>query len=198
MLRPRRVVTLPRLLGCALLALMSACASLSPPQPSGAAQTAAAEAYQGRFAVRYVQNGETKNAYGNFEWTRHGDAVTLQLLNPLGQTQAIIRSAPGAATLELPGRAPLAGPRLEDVMRRALGFALPVSGMRYWLSLQVAPDSPGNFERDANGRPTRLQQDGWTIDYQSYFDGTPPRVKQLSLSRDLQGEPLNVRLVINP
>ncbi|VVD70436.1 outer membrane lipoprotein LolB [Pandoraea terrigena] len=185
-------------LACTAGGLVAGCASLAPPAPVTSAVGASVEHYRGRFSVRYEQNGETRNTYGNFDWQQNGDDATVQLLNPLGQTQAIVRENPRLASLELPGKAPLSGPRLEDVMHDALGFALPVGGLRYWLRMQGAPGSQANIERDpVTQRPTQLKQDGWTIDYQAFFDGAPLRVKRIDLSRDLGGSPLAVRLVID-
>ncbi|VVD75829.1 Outer-membrane lipoprotein LolB [Pandoraea iniqua] len=178
--------------------LGTGCASLAPPAPIAQAEGTSVEHYRGRFSIRFEQNGEARNTYGNFDWQQSGENATVQLLDPLGQTQAIVRESPRGASLELPGKAPLSGPRLEDVMHDALGFALPVGGMRYWLHMQGAPGSQANIQRDPQTqRPTRLVQDGWTIDYQAYFDTTPLRVKRVDLSRDLDGSPLAVRLVID-
>ncbi|AKJ70600.2 outer membrane lipoprotein LolB [Pandoraea thiooxydans] len=178
--------------------VLPGCASLQAPSVANTAAGSAVQDYDGRFAVRYEQNGEIKNAYGNFAWRQRGDAVTLQLLNPLGQTQAIVYSTPGEAKLELPNRAPLTGPRLEQVMRDALGFALPVAGLRYWLQLEAAPNTHGTLTRDPQtGRITQLQQDGWTIDYLSYTDTQPAHIKRVNLSREVNGEPLQVKLVLD-
>lgn len=185
-------------LACASAVLATGCASLAPPAPLTSSDGTSVEHYRGRFSVRYEQNGEARNTYGNFEWQQNGENSTVQLLDPLGQTQAIVRENPRSASLELPGKAPLTGPRLEDVMHDALGFALPVGGLRYWLRMQSAPGSQASIERDPQTqRPTQLKQDGWTIDYQAYFDGSPLRVKRIDLSRDLDGSPLAVRLVID-
>ncbi|GAB3628629.1 lipoprotein insertase outer membrane protein LolB [Pandoraea terrae] len=176
---------------------MAGCASLKAPA-SLAQDGVAAQTYHGRFAVRYEQHGEPRNTYGNFAWEQAGETITVQLLDPLGQTQAIVHSAPRGASLELPGKAPLTGPRLEDVMHDALGFALPVAGLRYWLQMQPAPGSTAQMTRDpTSGRPASLRQDGWTIEYQAYFDADPVRVKRLNLTRTLGGTPLDVRLVID-
>lgn len=185
-------------LACSTAVVATGCASLAPPTPVEPTAGASVEHYRGRFSVRYEQNGEPRNTYGNFDWQQSGDNATLQLLDPLGQTQAIVRENPRSASLELPGKAPLTGARLDDVMRDALGFALPVGGMRYWLRMQGAPGSQASIERDPQTqRPTHLKQDGWTIDYQAYFDGTPLRVKRVDLSREAGGAPLAVRLVID-
>lgn len=194
----RSARTLTLALACSAAALVTGCASLAPPAPVTSTAGASIEHYRGRFAVRYEQNGETRNTYGNFDWQQNGDNATVQLLDPLGQTQAIVRENPRRASLELPGKAPLSGPRLEDVMHDALGFALPVGGLRYWLRMQGAPGSQASIERDPQTqRPTQLKQDGWTIDYQAFFDGAPLRVKRIDLSRELGGSPLAVRLVID-
>lgn len=183
---------------CASTLLTAGCASLAPSVPVTPSDGTSVEHYRGRFAVRYEQNGEARNTYGNFDWQQNGENATVQLLDPLGQTQAIVRENPRSASLELPGKAPLTGPRLEDVMHNALGFALPVGGLRYWLRMQSAPGSQASIERDPQTqRPTHLKQDGWTIDYQAYFDSAPLRVKRIDLSRDLDGSPLAVRLVID-
>lgn len=183
---------------CAASVIATGCASLAPPTPVEPTAGTTVEHYRGRFSVRYEQNGEARNTYGNFDWQQNGENATVQLLDPLGQTQAIVRENPRSASLELPGKAPLTGPRLEDVMHDALGFALPVGGLRYWLRMQGAPGSQASIERDPQTqRPNHLTQDGWTIDYQAYFDGTPLRVKRVDLSRDLDGSPLAVRLVID-
>ncbi|VVD80642.1 Outer-membrane lipoprotein LolB [Pandoraea morbifera] len=185
-------------LACSATVFATGCASLAPPAAVEQAPGASVEHYRGRFAVRYEQNGETRNTYGNFDWQQNGENATVQLLDPLGQTQAIVRESPRSASLELPGKAPLTGPRLEDVMHDALGFALPVGGLRYWLRMRSAPGSQASIETDPQTqRPSHLKQDGWTIDYQAFFDGTPLRVKRLDLSRDLDGSPLAVRLVID-
>jgi outer membrane lipoprotein LolB len=126
--------------------LVSGCAT-RPHEPSTSNATTSvtaqtSRAYHGRFAVQYNdQNGQQRNAYGNFSWQETGDTVTLQLLNPLGQTLAIVTSSPSSATLELPNRAPQTATNVSELMQNTLGFALPVEGLRYWLQPSPAPTS---------------------------------------------------------
>ena len=44
--------------------------------------------------------GNPQNVYGNFDWQEHGDDVSLELRSPLGQTLAVVKSTPRAASLE--------------------------------------------------------------------------------------------------
>jgi outer membrane lipoprotein LolB len=182
-------------------ALLAACATPPHPTPSTSNATTAlstqtARAYHGRFAISYTdQNGQPRNAYGNFQWQENGDTIRLQLLNPLGQTLAIIDSSPGLATLELPNKQPQTAPSVSDLMQNALGFALPVEGLRYWLKPSAAPTSRAKTSTDDAGHLTQLKQDGWTIDYLAYADAPAIGVKRVNLTRETP--PLAVKLVLD-
>ncbi|BCF87283.1 MULTISPECIES: lipoprotein insertase outer membrane protein LolB [Paraburkholderia] len=190
-------------LAAAAIVALSGCASVKPqgPSTSNAATAVTAQtsrAYHGRFAVQYVdQNGQQRNAYGNFDWQERGDTVTLQLRNPLGQTMAIVTSSPSAATLELPNRQPLTADNVSTLMQNALGFALPVEGLRYWLQPSVAPTSKAKTEKDPqqDTRLKEIQQDGWTIDYIAYADAPATGVKRVNLART--EPPLDIKLVLD-
>ncbi|PQV45895.1 lipoprotein insertase outer membrane protein LolB [Paraburkholderia sp. BL21I4N1] len=182
---------------------LTGCASVTPkgPSTSNAATSVTAQtsrAYQGRFAIQYNdQNGQQRNAYGNFVWQETGDTVTLQLRNPLGQTLAVVTSSPASATLELPNKQPLTADNVSTLMQNALGFALPVEGLRYWLQPSPAPTSRARTEKDPD-QPSRLKQitqDGWTIDYLAYADAPATGVKRLNLSRS--EPPLDIKLVLD-
>jgi outer membrane lipoprotein LolB len=187
----------------AAVVALAGCASVKPqgPSTSNAATevtTQTSRSYQGRFAIQYNdQNGQQRNAYGNFSWQETGDTVTLQLRNPLGQTLAIVTSSPASATLELPNRQPLTADNVSTLMQNALGFALPVEGLRYWLQPSPAPTSRAKTEKDPE-QPSRLKQitqDGWTIDYVAYADAPATGVKRLNLSRS--EPPLDIKLVLD-
>jgi outer membrane lipoprotein LolB len=185
------------------IVLVSGCAT-RPHQPSTSNATTSVtaqttRAYHGRFAVQYNdQNGQQRNAYGNFSWQETGDTVTLQLLNPLGQTLAIVTSSPSSATLELPNRQPQTATNVAELMQSTLGFALPVEGLRYWLQPSPAPTSRARTTMDSsseNGRLKEIVQDGWTIDYLAYADAPASGVKRLNLTR--AEPPLDIKLVLD-
>ncbi|HEY4296240.1 MAG TPA: lipoprotein insertase outer membrane protein LolB [Paraburkholderia sp.] len=209
-MRLSRLISFPRAprgaaLGFAAAAVvaLAGCASVKPqgPSTSNAATSVTAQtsrAYQGRFAIQYNdQTGQQRNAYGNFSWQETGDTVTLQLRNPLGQTLAIVTSSPASATLELPNRQPLTADNVSTLMQNALGFALPVEGLRYWLQPSPAPTSRAKTEKDPE-QPSHLKQitqDGWTIDYLAYADAPATGVKRVNLSRS--EPPLDIKLVLD-
>lgn len=187
----------------AAVVVLAGCASVKPQGPSttNAATAVTAQtsrAYHGRFAIQYNdQNGQQRNAYGNFAWQETGDTVSLQLRNPLGQTLAVVTSSPASATLELPNRQPLTADNVSTLMQNALGFALPVEGLRYWLQPSPAPTSRAKTVQDPE-QPSRLKQitqDGWTIDYVAYADAPATGVKRVNLSRS--EPPLAIKLVLD-
>lgn len=190
-------------LAAAAVVTLVGCASVKPQGPSTsnaatAVTTQTSRAYQGRFAVQYNdQNGQQRNAYGNFDLHETDSTVTLQLLNPLGQTLALVTSAPSQATLELPNRQPLTADNVSTLMQQALGFALPVEGLRYWLQPSVAPTSRAHTTPDPQNpqRLSQIEQDGWTIDYVAYADAPGTGVKRVNLTRE--EPPLQIKLVLD-
>ncbi|WP_423393065.1 lipoprotein insertase outer membrane protein LolB [Burkholderia sp. LMG 21824] len=180
---------------------LAGCASTPPSAgtPAGAAlQTAATHAYHGRFAVQYDDRlGKQQNVYGNFDWQEHGDDVSLELRSPLGQTLAVVKSTPQAASLELPNRPTQYAPDVGDLMQKTLGFELPLAGLRYWLLPTAAPATPAETVRDpADGtRVKQIRQDGWTIDYLAYADAPATGVKRVNLVRATP--PLDIKLVLD-
>jgi outer membrane lipoprotein LolB len=89
----------------------------------------------------------------------------------------------------LPGQPARHAPDVETLTRDALGYALPVSGLVWWVRAQAAPTSPVETTLQADGRLAQLRQYGWTIDYLQYRDDGLPR--KLSASRD----GMDIRLV---
>ena len=185
------------------LMVLSGCA-VTPrvPSTSNAATEVTAQtsrAYHGRFSVQYNdQNGQSRNAYGNFDWKETGDTVTLQLRNPLGQTLAIVTSSPSSAMLELPNRAPQTADNVSQLMQNTMGFALPVEGLRYWLQPSPAPTSRARTTMDSSsgsGRLKEIKQDGWTVDYVAYADAPATGVKRVNLTRT--EPPLDIKLVLD-
>ncbi len=182
------------LAGCAVTPTHGPSTSNATPELS----TQTMHAYHGRFSVRYVdQNGQPRNAYGNFDWQQQGDTVTLQLLNPFGQTLAIVTSSPASATLEVPNRQPVTAENVSELMQRTLGFSLPIEGLRYWLESSPAPTSRAKtiVDPEQSSRMKEIDQEGWTIQYLAYADAPAAGVKRVDLTR--HDPPLDIKLVLD-
>ena len=178
-----------RLMAALLLALAAGCVSVSPTIPVAvtAVPQSANWTLQGRIGV---QSGE-QSLSGQVHWRHRAETDEVLVTSPLGQGVArIVRNADGVM-LEVPNQPPRHAPDAESLTQEALGYALPVSGLTWWV--QARPDPGRAFEvtHDAAGRIAQLKQDGWVIDYLQYAADMPARPRKLVVAR----EGLEIRLV---
>jgi len=143
----------------------------------------------GRIAVKY--DGKRESGGLHWEHGNQGDDVTL--LAPLGITVAHMQRNAQGAMLEASGRQYFA-PDSTELMRRALGWHLPLDGMHYWVMALPMPGAPATVERDAQGRASLMRQSCWEIHYAAYVtteaDSLPKRMT-------MRCEKLQIRLVID-
>ncbi len=175
-----------RLLAVLALALAAGCATTRPPVPAETPVSWPARwTLQGRIGV---QSGE-QSLSGNIRWQHHADRDEVLMTSPLGQGVARIVRDAGGVLLEVPNQLPRRAGDAESLTREALGYALPVSGLVWWV--QGLPDPARAFEarHGAAGRLAQLRQDGWVIDYLQYAADARPR--KLVVAR----EGLEIRLV---
>ncbi|MCY1359822.1 Outer-membrane lipoprotein LolB [compost metagenome] len=183
--------------------LLQACASVAPSRGFDAGGSSASQQYTGRFSANYQRYGRDEGVTGSFRWEEQGRNVRLDLVSPLGQTLAVVTATPSGATLDLPNQPPRNAPEVDTLMEEALGFALPVAGMRDWLHGRAAQGSPARTTRDEQGRLSTLAQNGWTVRYVAWQDPQPASTaaalpRRIDLARDSGSNPLSVRLVIDP
>jgi outer membrane lipoprotein LolB len=177
-----------RALAAALgLLLIAACASVSP----GARDAAAPFDIVGRVLV----SGEGRAFSSNLRWRHGGGSDELWLMSPVGQTLAHIRADGNGATLTTADQQEYQAFSAEGLTRRALGWALPLDGLRHWVRAKPAPGGEiATLNRDAQGRVERIEQGGWVIRY-DYGDArpSPPLPRRLDLASGGQ----RIRLVID-
>ena len=176
---------------CSLLLLamlLSGCAT-TPQQVQRPPQVEAPFAFSGRVAVK---QGELHDSAG-LRWVHSAAEDEILLLAPLGQTVARIHRDANETTLDASGKH-YSAQDMETLMQQVLGWQLPLSGLRYWVTALPVPNSESSIERDANGQIGLLRQQGWEISYSRYAaltaDALPLRLK-------LQREGMEVLLLID-
>jgi len=202
--RAAGILMLPLLLlaGCAGMRAPGASTG-TPPQHAAPARTFHdAIDLGGRLSIRYQQNGKDESLHGSFMWTQTPEHTLLTLLSPLGQIIATVDITSAASTLVRAGRAPRMAANADALIADAIGWPLPIAGLRQWLQ---------GFAIDANGRrivatpqnaDTITTNDGWRIRYAGWQDGDAfpeqDRPKRIDLERFTpQAGDISIRIVID-
>jgi outer membrane lipoprotein LolB len=181
-----------RSLMAGLAMLLAACATPNLPvtqQPSLLPPLDAPWSLQGRIALK----AGDKSLSGQLQWHHRKDRDELLLSSPLGQGVARLVSDADGVLLDIPNEPPRRAPNAETLTQDAMGVALPLAGLRYWI--EARPDLMRPFEQslDDGGRVAHIRQDGWVIDYLQYMNAPAYRPRKLNVAR----EALEIRLVID-
>jgi outer membrane lipoprotein LolB len=152
---------------------LSGCASVQLAPISSASSSINHQAitqYQlaGRVSVAQGENGY----FGNLLWKRNSDKHEIEILSPLGQVIARLYKNNGSYTLTTADQRVLQSTNSEQLMRDALGFSLPVSGLEHWVLGRASPNTSFDAKKSTDGRIATLVQDGWDIVYAEYIQPT--------------------------
>lgn len=153
----------------------------------------------GRMSVRYQQNGRDEALHGSFEWRQRPDGTVVTLLSPLGQTLARIAITREGATLTQAGQPPLSAADPDALAFQALGWPLPVAGLRDWLQGMVDTASGRRVAVSPEDDGAEIvSADGWRLKYPAWEASPAVRPRRIDLSRSTeQAGEVALRLVID-
>jgi outer membrane lipoprotein LolB len=155
----------------------------------------------GRLSVNYQKDGRPESITGNFNWTQRPGRVDVSLASPLGQTIAAITVTPEAATLRQAERAPRVAKDIDTLSAQALGWSLPVAGLRDWLQ-GYATDASGKRFVASPANNSVYTNDGWRLRFVSWQDdkAAPPLPRRIDAERSATAtsDELAIRIVIDP
>ena len=195
--------------------LLSGCTSLAPPGAESARNTAPApatgRAYHdaielgGRLSLRYEQNGREQALDGKFTWIQESALTRITLQTPFGQTLATIDVTPQASTLLQSGQPPRSEANVDALTATALGWPLPIAGLRNWLQGFALDEQGARFvaTSSATGSTEYVKTaDGWLIQYPAWeaASGTEgiARPKRIDLQRSTtQAGNVTLRIVLD-
>jgi outer membrane lipoprotein LolB len=171
---------------CALAAVLAGCAT------SGASLsnvTVPVAAYRdtidlsGKLSVHYQKDGQPQNISGAYTWTQRAGNIDVELFGPLHQTQALINVTPQSATLTLTDGKPRVARDIDTLTAQALGWTLPVSGLRDWLQGH-AIDAQGKPFTASPANNNVVTSDGWRLRFVDWQKGTAiPMPHQIKAER---------------
>ena len=189
-------------LGAAAGLLLAACAPVPVRKPADEAALAAQAArerqlagvdqwtLEGHLAVSDGHDGGS----GSLRWTQDGDRYDFELRAPITGKSFRLSGGPGGALLEGIDGGPLRGPDAEALMRKALGWEVPLDDLRAWVLGLRAAGSPAELHFGEQQLPSLLAQDGWAVDYRAWdLAHQPPLPQKVFASRP----PYKVKLSID-
>ncbi|MRV75045.1 outer membrane lipoprotein LolB [Duganella sp. FT92W] len=194
-----------KLIPLLLAVALAGCAS-APERPAGAPPSGPVAPYTGtieltgKLNVTYTRDGNQESLIGGFEWQQSAQRTDVTIKSPLGQTVAQIAVTPQQATLK-EGNKPLrTADSIDALSAQALGWTLPVSGLREWLQGH-ATAAGGKHFRASPQDTTVTTADGWRLSYVSWHDVPgAPKPKRIDVERGATGQldAMTIRIVIDP
>lgn len=172
-----------------VLAVLAGCASTRPAQVLPASNVSiGAFSLNGRVAVKLDDRGYT----ASLRWRHSATRDSLRLLSPVGTVVGEIEADSNGATLTTGDKKVYRSNDAQSLTREVLGWDLPLSGLRYWVTGRADPALPVQAQsRDDKERLKSLMQDDWRIAYLEYFgDSALPARLLLAYDR------LNLRLIV--
>jgi outer membrane lipoprotein LolB len=171
--------------------LLTACASTPPTRLLGRDKLRDF-ALEGRFALRIALPGQAvQNSGGRLSWTHQNRSDRVLLSSPLGYGLAEIEMTPEISRLRTAEGKTSETSDPETLIEEVTGQRLPISRLPAWLIGRSG--GRALIEPDALGRPARLTEDGWQVDYTFETDSPSALPSRVTLSR--QGE-IELRLRI--
>jgi outer membrane lipoprotein LolB len=201
-----RRCSFPRILtGILLPLLVVSCASVPdgpslPHADTDTAWSARRAALEGMrawdFSGRISVSGPEGSWNARIRWTQRGDAYDIDFMSLFGQRVARMESSGGAVALQLPNEEPLRAATAGELLAASFGWSAPVDALRYWVLGTPQPRHEATTWLDGRGRLSRLEQEGWRIEYPQYI-GVGGAAGDLPRKLTLEGASLSIRLVID-
>lgn len=124
------------------------------------------------FEGRIAASDGSRAASGRLLWLHGEDRDDWTFFTPLGQVVAQVVGTPQGATMLTASGERLDAPDVSTLLPELLGVAAPADHLAEWI--QAIPASGATvLQIDPAGRPLRISDSGWIIDYPEYADDSP-------------------------
>jgi outer membrane lipoprotein LolB len=194
--------SLPLALAAAAILSLSGCAT-----STANLSTASVGAYRdtidltGSLSVSYLkQDGQQDHLTGRYTWTQRPGRIDVSLNSPVS-TVAEISVTPESATLTQANREPRTAKDIDALTQQALGWPLPVAGLRDWLQ-GYATDAQGKRFAASPANNNVFTHDGWRlrfVDWQAGVNGAPmPKTINAERSATATSGELSLRISVSP
>jgi outer membrane lipoprotein LolB len=146
---------------------LSGCATLNSPLTNNPADTVTGSGAISSFNLNAriaIHNGANADSAG-LAWQGDFNQQHVELLSPLGSVVAVLDHGPAGVSLVLADGRLLQAADSVALTTDALGYALPLEGLPWWLLGQAQPGLETAAVHDSSGVLLQQQQAGWLICY---------------------------------
>jgi outer membrane lipoprotein LolB len=188
------VTRLYRLLLCLVLAALAACAQQATRDAGHTADWLAPQSVPRVWSIDArlaVSNGKDGGS-GRLHWTQEGDNFTISLRAPISGQSWLLSGDRSHARLEGVRPHAVLGSSAQEVLRRELGWELPVGEMKSWL-FGVGFSQRAAIEADEVGKPVAVRDRDWQLTYRDWRDVSGISVPARIIAKK---PPYQVRLAI--
>jgi outer membrane lipoprotein LolB len=152
----------------------------------------------GTIGVSYQKDdGLPERVNGRYTWTQHPGRVEVSVFDPFGQTVAEISVTPDAATLTQPKREPRTAKDIDTLTRQALGWPLPVAGLRDWLQ-GYAVDAQGKRFAASPANNNVFTRDGWRLRFAEWQNKPGPNGAPMPKRIQAEHGQLSISISVQP
>lgn len=167
--------------------LLAGCASVPPAASVPTRSQLRGFALEARFALKSERPNEApQSASGRLTWQHTAGQDHILVANPLGQGIAEVDITPAGAELRTGDGQVRRAADAASLLYGVTGYTLPLGELPAWLLGR--PAAAGRLETDATGRPRRLWDGGWRIDYDYDNDAADAPPARLTLHRESELE----------
>jgi outer membrane lipoprotein LolB len=121
-------------------------------------------AFRGRASISHEEEGWQID----IDWRQQHDRFELHMVGPLGQGAAELTGAGDRVLLNTSDGRHFEAATARELIRQKLGWDIPVADLGYWVRGVPAPGTHVVNQLDALGRVVKMEQEGWTIEFQRY------------------------------
>ncbi len=180
-----------RLIVSALVLALAACAQ-APVRRNADASLLAAQARReaalaaipdwslsGRIAISDGHDGGS----GRIDWSQHGNDFDIRLSAPVTRQSWRMVRTDGHVRLEGLEGGTREGDDAQALLWQTLGWVVPVDALAAWVRGARAKPDDASLQFSADGAPSLLVEQGWTVDYRAWDATEPLRLPQKVFAR---------------
>ncbi|MDR6642567.1 MULTISPECIES: lipoprotein insertase outer membrane protein LolB [Luteibacter] len=139
-----------------------------------------------------VSDGKDSNS-GSLTWRQDGERYEFTVRGPITGRTFRLTGGPDGADLEGLDGGTRHGADAESLMASTVGWQIPLGELKRWALGLRADTGPAEMTFGADRLPSRLIQDGWTVDYKTWDATRQPAMPARVFA---EKAPYKVRLAI--